>query len=237
MVRSDQKGGFDMDAKTKYEQALKSTLTLFDEAGLDPATFDQRSVKTFHDLVMEVARDEVVLVKLSEQELREKTNRKEVDFTASDNLGGIKRIAWSSKLIIRTETEYLVEMFRLYPGRNTPVHKRSCFSGVMLDQPNWTLSETAVKSEDPLEVILRGLREELGFVLSSRHVLTCLNPGGFYQDSHESSVYDQTVTENYTTWYEWVWQGRKEDTVVRRDDQVELHLKWQRMDFAFPEQE
>ncbi len=219
-----------------YEEALATTQALFEKVGLDQSTFNEKSVKTFHDLVMEVMRGEALLVELDEEELRNKTIPEELGMTASGNAGWIKRIAWSTKLIIRTETEYLAEMYRKYPGKDASVIKRSNFSGIMLDRPNWTLSETG-KGEDPLLVTLRALDEELGVVLSSKELLKPINPGWFYSDAHISSVYHQVMTENYTSWYEWVLESRSgEDKVIRRDDKVELHLEWQPLNSMIPKQ-
>lgn len=193
----------------------QEALTLFERAGISQEVFNEKSVKSFHDLLGEVRREEAILTEAQRQ-------------------GWIKRIAWSSKLIIRTESEYLGELFRIYPGTDSHVVKKCLFAGVMLTQPNWTLSETAVRGEDPLLVILRGIREELGISLSSSHSLTCLNPGNPWIDIHESSVYHRVITENHTTWFEWTMKERHgPDIVVRRDDLVELHLKWQSYNFDF----
>ncbi len=196
-------------------------LALFKKVGKDRQTFDERGVKTLQDLLNEVVREEAILTEISPEEVK----RLNLD---NDGKGWLKRTAWSCKLIIRTDTEYLCELYRIYPGREEPVFKKSLFAGVMLGEPNWTLSETAMKAEDPLTVILRGLREEMGLDLSSRHLLTCLNPGEPWIDAHKSSVYDRVITENHTTWYEWRLRERfGDDRIIRRDDQVELHLGWQ----------
>ncbi len=214
-----------------YMDALRITLSLFDEVGKDVRTFEEGGVKTFHDLVTEVQHHEAILTVATKKDYVAAGIISEDEDVPKDRKC-LKRIAWSGKLIIRTSEEYLVELFRIYPGRFEKVHKRSLFAGVMLEYPNWTLSETAKKGEDPLVVITRGIKEELGLSVFNAP-LTCINPGESWIDTHESSVYHDIITENHTTWFEWRMTGRHgPDTVIRRDDQVELHLKWQPYNFT-----
>ena len=200
-----------------YEEVYARTVALFEKVGLDLNIFEKESVKSIEQLVTEVWCGEAILTEIGKP-------------------GCLKRIAWSSKLIICTYLEYLVEMFRIYPSRNARIIKKSLFVDIWLEAPNWTLSETALKTEDPLVVILRGLREELGIIPLQINELRCLNPGETWIDTHASSVYHGVITENHTTWYEWKMEDRHPlllpDSIMREDGDVELHLKWQPYNFT-----
>ncbi len=179
-------------------------IALLETAGNDPRTFNERSVKTLDNLHTETLREiELVIGKR----------------------GRVTRQARSSKLLIRTERECLVEEFRICNGKRV-IRK---VGGPFPDMPAIvTVSETALKGEAALECILRGLSQEFKMELIDSSVIKPHHP---YSepliDYHESTVFADIDSEYETTWYEWVIPKRfGEDTMTIKDYTDENHLRW-----------
>ncbi len=177
------------------------------EGGIDTETFDNRGAKTLKDLFIEIQSREVdLMLRLHEQKMRP------------------ARFAKSSKVLIRTKAECLVETHRIYPNG---LRVEKTIGGTNGSLPSrWTVSETATKDETPLQTILRGLWQELKFDLMSPKELLRVPPHTLF-DVHESSVYPGLLTVNLTTWFEWLIKERfGDDTMVIEDYGVFNHLAW-----------
>lgn len=195
-------------------------LALLREGHNDPSTFDNRSVKTLDDFWSELQKGEATL------EL--------------DPVKGLLRRSKSSKLIIRTNdgSWSLLEKKRVYPGK-PPIVKQTSYSGLLLRQPNWTISETGRPGESPFERVLRGLREELKMFLDIRNAVSFIQPINLdYSaviDEHPSSVFDGVTSLVETVWFVWLVKERFGGEEILCTDldgekRVELHLKWERGD-------
>lgn len=143
--------------------------------GVDVGTFDSRAHKTLADLFLEVKEGDVVLTHGTD--------------------GRVRRIAQSVRVLIHNGQFALCETSREYTH-----------SGYIAnEQRNYTVSETRQRGERELDAAVRGLKEELGFILGDPAQLI-VDPQHLLQQTNErpSSVYPDIISAGTTTKYDLI---------------------------------
>ncbi len=131
------------------------------------------------------------------------TGQIEFDFTKKVD-GKLRTCSTRARLKLRTPTEELVEVNRIYPsGKHVSQLGYTTSIVEALKRPGWSVSETMVFGETPIDTMIRGIMEELGLpkeeIPRDRLVLKTPTP---LVDEHDSTVYP-FVSSVKSFWYEW----------------------------------
>jgi len=213
-----------------FEATLERTLEFMRQVGTDPNRFEQRSAQTIGDLTM----DQIV---------------RELTLLMPGSSGKPGKLGYSSRLIVSTPKEILVESYRIVRGKivrretsliaGLPIPPSHAFSesGTRLEAPRTTINRCLIQEggvditcpkESSADAILRQIIPEDVFDTLCPEDIKLVNAYP-HEDRHDSSVYDGFEAITLTTWYELHLPGRiGPDTIMVPDGTHKVNcLEWQ----------
>jgi len=162
----------------------------------------------------------------------------EIAFWRDTQTGRLAMDANRTRIIMRTEDQVLLELYRIYPGGHRvdqfPADEASVAE--FMRKSGWSVSETGLPYETNKQTGVRGIRQELGLDIPESYLQPLKHgpigsPFGFtgdyhmpLQDIHPSSIYPLS-SRVHISWFEWILK-RMPDLqfgLMRNDEDVEIY--------------
>lgn len=162
----------------------------------------------------------------------------EISFWRETQTGRLAMDAKRTRIIMRTEDQFLLELYRIYPGghRVEQFPHNEASAAAFMQKSGWSVSETGLPFETEKQTGVRGILQELGLEIPESYLQPLKHgPVGNQfefssdyhmplQDIHPSTIYPLTSRVNIS-WFEWVLNRMPslEFGLMRNDEDVEIY--------------